>query len=411
MGQIRHTIRLEGGKLYPNCLFQILPALWLTRATGVLVLRRGQVVKGIALRQGAIVGSQSNQTSDRLDRLLLAAGQIRLSVYQELQQRVRAKPELRPGELLVAMGAIDRTALEKALERQLLWRIGSLFTWSEGEYLFSPGEVRVHCPVVGYADVFAAGVRWRLGDRFLLELGTRLLDGVPQPVRRTLAEQYLACDGELLRFADRVTGRIAFRGIFDPFEPLRFWQLMFALRELGAVAFDLPQFSATQSTQTSTQSAMLGDQTQIDFAVSASSKQPAEELFQKGRRFLLKRMLADAERCFLKASAMSPARGRYLGFLAWTRLLRAPRNGQVLEACLRLLYEACALAPASADVAFFKAGTLWLLRRGNKALAAFRQVLRINPHHPEASLILARLQPLSEQQPSALTPAIEVTHR
>lgn len=120
---------IYGAITVPNLLYRCFRDLF----TGQLVIRRGPVRKTITLANGRPIGAESNIRSETLGYLLMQDGIIDQS---QLQQSVRIARQLdvRQGEALVRIGAIDADALADGLRRQLRGRVLSCFSWSGAEY-------------------------------------------------------------------------------------------------------------------------------------------------------------------------------------------------------------------------------------------------------------------------------------
>jgi hypothetical protein len=392
-----HNVRLEGGNFQETSLFVLLAAIQMARATGSLVCTRKDtaMVKEIYFSDGRIVGSRSNDDDELIARLLLRWRIIDEKTFQRYDGSSGAagkvpgpnKAGLKAGEHLIAWGMIDRVTLEQALRQQILLRIGEVFSWEEGAYLFSPGEVRPQMSPLSYADVCAEGVGVRYGSRFLGVNAARLLDQRPEPVRGSTFEMVVFDESELLNLYDRVTGRISFRGLLDPRIPERFWRHMFAMRELGCITFDVPESGAEAASASA-----AAIPAAPDLFTPSNLRGESDAAFRAGRRYLRGRQFAEAELAFFKAVVLKPDNGDLLAHLAWARVLQSSSDMGSLEANLTLMNQAVRMVPHSADAAFFEGGLLRLLGRNEEALQAFERVLRLAPEHSEARLVVESLR-------------------
>lgn len=388
-------VRIEGGTIEKDTLYPLVCGISMARANGALVCRRGETVKELLFSGGRVVGSRTQgPTDDWIGRLLLSWGVITPEVAKKMEER--ADRSLRYGEHLMALRALDRTTLEVALRRQLLSRIEDVFNWADGSYLFSPGEVEAQLQPLTYSEVFGTAIRGELGESRLGHAAAMLLDTVPVPANGATFESVAYEDPELNELLDRVTGRIPFRGIQDPFSSMRFWQNVLVLRKLGCIDFPMPEFAPEEEIITLEQSPQLTATTVELAGLGGSDARQITEMakvaFHQAKVYLRKRQFTEAELAFFKASVLSPDSGDVLGHLAWTRVLQSPDDPRNLAACRALLQQAVTLAPESADVAFFLAGTLRFLGEHEIALAEFERVLTLNPAHPEASLIVKNLK-------------------
>ena len=390
------TINLLGGHLDKTSLNDVLAGLRLARLSGSLAVSQGAVTKEIWFADGGVVGSKSNQREDSIGALLHLWGTISTESYRKLQLKEGVDSRLRFGEHLISMSAIDKETLRHALRQQVLWRVGDLFSWSAGTYLFTPGEVPVQIPTLSTREVFTAAVRRSLGADYLRQAETQLLDVVPVAVRNPPYEPLVLEETDLAALLNRITGKISFRGLIDPIDPARFWLEIFVLRELGCIRFDAPpELEALRkgAGHTPTFYSGFGGVAQSDSEDEQRSLflRTAQASFLKGKKSLAKKEIEKAELEFKIAVTLNPEGGEYLGFLAWVRVLQHAKDRAVLENCLAMLRKAAHSIPGSADLAFFHASAHWLLGNHASALTEFERVLEIDPKHPEAALIAQRI--------------------
>ncbi len=391
------NVRLEGGRLEEVSLFALLAGVQMARATGALVCTRGDTVKEVFFSEGRIVGSRSNREDELIARLLLRWRIIDEKTFVRYDEKGRRNASLRAGEHLIAWGVIDRITLEQALRQQILLRIGELFAWNGGEYMFSPGEVTAQLSPLSYADICNEGVGVRYGSRYLGVAAALLLDQKPRPVPGSPFETVVFDESEMLSLYDRITGRINFRGLLDPRIPERFWRLVFAMRELGCISFDVPEGINIAAEKAGGVAAPAPGKQEPAPEPAQDAFRPgvlAEEydaVFRSGKQFLRARQFLEAELAFFKAAVLRPDNGLAVGSLAWSRVLQAPADKHALEQNLGLMEQACRLAPDDADIAFYHAGLLRLLGRNDAALGEFRRVLRLEPGHQEARLVVDSL--------------------
>src|SRR6266567_2392613 len=104
------------------------------RATGKLVVRKGELERTIHWKDGEIVFASSSSLEHSLGQFLLRNGRITSTQYEE--SRARVTPQLRHGKLLVQMGAISPKELWWGVKNQALEIIYSLFSWKEGSFAF-----------------------------------------------------------------------------------------------------------------------------------------------------------------------------------------------------------------------------------------------------------------------------------
>jgi DNA-binding MarR family transcriptional regulator len=112
----------------------VLSFIAMIRESGKLIVRQGQLERGIHWKDGEIVFATSNSPEHSLGQFLLRNGKITREQYEDSKRRVT--PQLRHGKLLVQMGAISPKDLWWGVKNQVLEIMYSLFGWKEGEFSF-----------------------------------------------------------------------------------------------------------------------------------------------------------------------------------------------------------------------------------------------------------------------------------
>ena len=112
----------------------VLSFMAMIRQSGKLVVRRGELERGIHWKDGEIVFATSTSPEHSLGQFLLRNGKITQEQYEESKRRVT--PQLRHGKLLVQMGAISPKDLWWGVKNQVLEIMYSLFSWKDGEFSF-----------------------------------------------------------------------------------------------------------------------------------------------------------------------------------------------------------------------------------------------------------------------------------
>lgn len=386
------AINIYGGKLEAVSRYALVASIRMAALSGTLTFGRGGSRKELNFADGFVVGSSSNQLDDAIGTLLHAWGTITTESYRQLQLKSNQEKRMLFGEHLLAMAAIDRTTLANVLREQILWRVGELFTWPDGTYMFTPGEVTPKTERISYADLFGAAVRYSMGTDHLRFAQSMLLDVKPRPVRDSVFELIVLDEPELAALFDRLTGRISFRGLLGPSEPQRFWQNIFILRELGIIEFDMPpELTALRENKSFDDAQTSRPKPDPESAARALFLRASQRAFEKGKKGLLHRNFDDALRHFTVAITLAPDAGEYHAYRAWTRVQMGPRDTQALERALASLRKATQTAPHSADAAFFHGGVLWLLGQQGPATAEFERVVTLAPGHKAATLVLQRL--------------------
>jgi hypothetical protein len=141
------------GELGQTALPEMLYTVYLHRVPGVIECHRGEVVKRVFLRDGAVIHASSNDRNDSLGNFLRATGRINAEQFTLTDQIRAASPDKRHGELLIEHGILSPAKLYEAIQEQIRSVMWSLFGWEEGEVAFSIGDfeeadmVRIYLPM------------------------------------------------------------------------------------------------------------------------------------------------------------------------------------------------------------------------------------------------------------------------
>ena len=122
------------GKLEGLRFFRLLKEIHDHGLSGILHLKRGNVVKEIYFKDGNPINARSNLTRETLGRVLLERGYISQEDYNQ-SLAIMEKTGKKHGQILMEMGVLP-ISLKKALEMQAEERILDVFTWEEGSYRF-----------------------------------------------------------------------------------------------------------------------------------------------------------------------------------------------------------------------------------------------------------------------------------
>lgn len=110
---------------------------WLadSRASGILSLSRGLVVRQFHLRRGRVTLSASTDQEMLLGRLLVERGIVDRERLQEALAARRGK-HLRLGAILARAGAVSTDALREILTEKARRLLLDVLSWSEGAFFF-----------------------------------------------------------------------------------------------------------------------------------------------------------------------------------------------------------------------------------------------------------------------------------
>jgi hypothetical protein len=115
--------------------------LWRNRETGVLRCVGPLDNRTVYVSRGVPVFARSERNSDRLDQMLVRQGVITPEQSQKSLELQAKMPHKRVGQILLEMGAITLETLHSTVKTQVQNLVLSLFTWSDGKYLFEPGAL------------------------------------------------------------------------------------------------------------------------------------------------------------------------------------------------------------------------------------------------------------------------------
>ena len=123
------------GTLKTMSLTDLLQFLAASRKSGTLKFDRGKITKQVYFKNGAIVGSKSNDPREYLGQVLLHYGKVddaQLKAAREVQRTTGAKL----GEVLVQQGFLTEEEVLAILKTRTLDAIYDLFMWNEGDFEF-----------------------------------------------------------------------------------------------------------------------------------------------------------------------------------------------------------------------------------------------------------------------------------
>jgi Domain of unknown function (DUF4388) len=103
------------------------------RKSGILVVSRDEVSKGIYLRAGAVVFASSTVVEDRLSEALIRLGRVSRSDFAAAYQAAQGQ---RVGQALVGAGLVTPEELGPLVAHQVEQIVLSLFAWTSGQTRF-----------------------------------------------------------------------------------------------------------------------------------------------------------------------------------------------------------------------------------------------------------------------------------
>jgi len=115
--------------------------LWRNRETGVLRCVGPLDNRTVYVSRGVPVFARSERNADRLDQMLVRQGVITPDQVQKSLEVQAKTPHKRVGQILLEMNAITLEQLHSTVKTQVQNLVLSLFTWSDGKYMFEPGAL------------------------------------------------------------------------------------------------------------------------------------------------------------------------------------------------------------------------------------------------------------------------------
>ncbi len=117
---------------------ELLRNLLLRKATGQLVVYRGEVVKKLFFKSGAVLYATSNLPEDRLGNVLLARGMITREQFEQSASQTVATGR-KQGTVLVQLGALSPKDLFRGLIAQVREIVLSICAFDAGDWRFLEG--------------------------------------------------------------------------------------------------------------------------------------------------------------------------------------------------------------------------------------------------------------------------------
>jgi hypothetical protein len=155
--------QVEQAGMFEKTYFPTLMAyLAFRRATGSLMLQRGNDKRLAYLEDGFVVGAKTNQPDDTLTESMVVQGLL------TPQQRMQVEAHAQAGRISITQGLVDlrifpKSDVDTILSAHLRNRLMDVFEWVEGTFTFKEGSVPQgyqHDPVVSPMDFIWQGVQF-----------------------------------------------------------------------------------------------------------------------------------------------------------------------------------------------------------------------------------------------------------
>ena len=184
----------RSGTLRERPLWAVLVDAYSSRATGELVVRQGEAERRFVLCEGEVVLASSSATEDRLIEILYREGRLTAQQYAQAAEQVDRSGR-HAGAILVEKGVIPIRELFPLVRHHYETLLFDSFTWREGAWAFSPGEVQTK-------------------ERILLDVATPalVLEGIRSRMTTTEAEEFVPMATRPV-LADNGLGRVSGLGL------------------------------------------------------------------------------------------------------------------------------------------------------------------------------------------------------
>lgn len=138
--------------------------------TGTLHLVNDRIRKAVYMTEGRLVFASSNRVAETLGRHMLQLGVLSQEVYEEALEKLNATGR-KFGQILQEMGALSEVEVEDAVRDNIIAKVTTVFSWTEGKYALGPVDEKQSNSVQGTispARVLLRGIleKTTVGDIF-----------------------------------------------------------------------------------------------------------------------------------------------------------------------------------------------------------------------------------------------------
>ena len=124
----------EKGLLSKIPILKLLLIIFEEELTGILYVKRSDIVKALYFRNGEFVWASSNSELDKIENILVSKGLVKSIIIEELKKENKIVKPI--GKLLLERGIITLGEFIKFTKEQLENIIISVLKWREGEYRY-----------------------------------------------------------------------------------------------------------------------------------------------------------------------------------------------------------------------------------------------------------------------------------
>ena len=139
------------GNLKDFSTTQLLNLINLARKTGTLAIETRDAKARLSFREGKLTYATLDEQEDRLPTMLQRAGKITEEQARAIDSKAGFSSDKELGLLLINAGYVSQADIVQSVRSHVLNNVFSLFTWSEGTFLFDSNaqsfETRITVPI------------------------------------------------------------------------------------------------------------------------------------------------------------------------------------------------------------------------------------------------------------------------
>jgi hypothetical protein len=128
------------GKLQDFGTTQLLNLVHLARKTGSLQLQRDSKASELFFREGKLIHAIMTGADGLLTTMLVKGGKLSSEQARAIQARSSESNDQRLAMILIQNGYVSKEDVVQSVTQYLLDIVYSLFTWTEGQFLFEPSK-------------------------------------------------------------------------------------------------------------------------------------------------------------------------------------------------------------------------------------------------------------------------------
>ncbi|MCB9643298.1 MAG: DUF4388 domain-containing protein [Myxococcales bacterium] len=225
------------GQLAQLDVARLFSILLLRKASGKLLLSKGQETRRVWMNQGVLLAAESNMPLQNFERVLQKEGILKKPPGELAEHRLIFQ-KARPGEKLYELGLIDRASILRVNRRYVEQVVISSFGWVEGNFCFIPGaEDLPAAPFkLDIPPLLLQGIRGGYSARRLLSL-LGSVERVPQWFSNRLSDGQLPLNILEKKIIQHINGRFSLLQLQQELriEGVVLHALIYALMVLGHV--------------------------------------------------------------------------------------------------------------------------------------------------------------------------------